>query len=124
MDNHVRSFGHHMIEAHSDAQNELTNLADDYRDANPPDEMDSEHEQIKLQLQSMSGYKFDSAYIVTQITDHEMTLSLFDSEISNGLNEEVKAYARKYRPHIAEHLATALEIKSELMGANPGRDGK
>jgi putative membrane protein len=111
----VRNFGQHMISEHTTAQQELRTLADEYDDVDWPEQPDAAHQQLKQQLMTMSGRAFDSAYMASQVADHQMTLDIFENEISNGKDSDVRAYANKYMPHIQHHLERADSILNVLI---------
>lgn len=111
----VRKYGDMMISEHTTAQDELRSLANNFDDVDWPEGLDQQHRQIKEQLMNLSGRAFDSAYMRSQVNDHEKTLSMFDNEINNGRNESVKAYANKYRPHIEMHLHKADSILNVIL---------
>lgn len=110
----VIDFGKQMRDEHSEALIELETIADDYDNINLPTTMDAMHLQIYQQLQSLSGEKFDSAYIKSQVDDHKKTVALFENETNNGVEQRVKAYANKYLPHIRMHLNRADSIETVL----------
>jgi putative membrane protein len=113
----VRNFGQMMVSEHTAALDELKSIAKDLN-TNVPDAADSKHRQLKQQLMTMSGAQFDSAYIQSQISDHQKTDSLFESEASNGKEQRVKDYANKYLPNIRTHLQRANSIASQLNNNN------
>jgi putative membrane protein len=110
----VVDFAEHMVTSHSEAQTELRGIADRYDKIAWPETLDAEHAQIKSQLMTLTGAKFDSMYMAIQVMDHEKTIGIFNSEISGGTEQAVKDYANKYLPHIQEHFATAVSIKADL----------
>jgi putative membrane protein len=65
-------------------------------------------------LNSLSGRSFDTAYINSQIKDHQKTLSIFQMEINDGDNQNVRNYASKYLPHIQMHLQKADSLSRAL----------
>ncbi|HEY0742011.1 MAG TPA: DUF4142 domain-containing protein [Chryseosolibacter sp.] len=117
----VREFGQHMVDEHTTAQNELRDLANDYGNVDWPDGLDAQHQQIREQLMETSGYSFDSLYMNSQVMDHQMTLEIFNREISGGTEQQVKTYAQKYQPHIQMHHEKADSVFSVLL-ANPTSD--
>lgn len=108
-DSLVRAFGQMMVTEHTTAQDELEQIADEY-DMTLPDTLDMQHRQIREQLMALTGYQFDSLYITTQVMDHTMTLENFETERTNGDEDNVRAYADKYQPHIEHHLELADSI--------------
>jgi putative membrane protein len=102
-----------MIDEHSLAQNELKVLG--ASESLPvPDTLDAAHKDLKLQLMNFSGAQFDSAYIKSQIIDHENSKVNFQMEINQGQNQNVKNYANKYLPHVQMHLDKAHIIADTL----------
>jgi putative membrane protein len=109
----VLAFAQHMIAEHSLAQAELKNLGTTVGQP-VKDTLDPAHVTLLAQLSALSGRAFDSAYIHTQVIDHEATLTNFENEQDNGRHRDVKAYADRYRPHIEQHLVRADSIAIAL----------
>lgn len=110
----IKAFGAFMVNEHTLAQNDLKALALQ-KNVSIPQEPDSLHKAIKQQLQSLSGYQFDSLYISTQVVDHQNAVQTFTTEINSGQDQDVINYANKYLPHINEHLQKATQLKSDLV---------
>jgi putative membrane protein len=109
----TRAFGHMMMMEHQAAHNELMSLAGK-QSVDLPQGPDSAHIALKNQLSLMPSALFDSAYIHSQVQDHEAAVSLFRKEINEGKNEDVKEYANKYLPKIQMHLQMADSIKTSI----------
>jgi putative membrane protein len=109
----VKMYGTMMVTEHSKALEDLEDIADDF-DADFPEGLDAEHQQKKQMLSALSGYSFDTAYIHSQIKDHEKTEALFETEASNGKEQRLKNYANNLLPHIRMHLQKADSISTVL----------
>lgn len=109
----VKAFGQMMVTEHGQAQTDLQNLYTSLGKT-MPDSVDAEHQAFMTQLSSLSGRAFDSAYINSQITDHQKTVTVFQTEINNGNNTSVRNYASTYLPHIQMHLQKADSISKTL----------
>lgn len=109
----VRSFGQQMVSEHTVAQQDLKSRA---ASANlmAHDSVDAEHKALMVQLNSLSGTAFDQAYINSQVTDHAKTIDLFNTEISGGMNEQIRSYASENLPHIQMHYNRADSIRHAL----------
>jgi putative membrane protein len=109
----IKAFGQMMVTEHGEAQSDLQRV---YASVGQtmPDTVDAEHQALMTRLNSLSGYSFDTAYINSQVKDHQKTLSIFQSEISNGNNDSVQNYANKYLPHIQMHLQKADSLSRSL----------
>lgn len=73
-----------------------------------------EHQDIKQKLSEMSGYSFDTAYMQSQIHIHENGIALFESEIANGNDPDVRDYATAYLPDIQRHRHKADSISRHI----------
>jgi len=109
----VNDFGDMMESEHQTALDELESIAE-LKNATMTTQLTPEHEQVQEKLMSMDGFPFDTAYMNSQIKDHKKAIALFQSEISNGKDQEVKDYARKYLPHIQMHHHKADSIRKTL----------
>jgi putative membrane protein len=69
---------------------------------------------MAAQLQTLSGNVFDTTYIGAQVRDHILTIQIFQQELSNGNNQQVKNYANKYLPVIQMHLQEAQNIQTAV----------
>lgn len=102
----VRTFGQLMVTEHGQAQTNLQNVASGIG-VTLPDSVDAEHQALMARLDSLTGISFDTVYINSQVRDHQKTVNIFQTEISNGNNSTVRNYANTYLPHIQMHLQTA-----------------
>lgn len=109
----VRAFGQMMVTEHGQAQTDLQNVATNIG-ITLPDTVDAEHQALMVRLSSLSGYSFDTAYINSQVKDHQKTISIFQMEISSGNNTSVRNYANQYLPHIQMHLQKADSLRTAL----------
>ncbi|HEX8357626.1 MAG TPA: DUF4142 domain-containing protein [Segetibacter sp.] len=109
----VKAYATHMLMEHGMAQTDLKNLGNSV--SYPiKDTLDPAHVAIANQLSMLSGRQFDSAYIHTQVVDHQVTLTNFQNEQNNGQHRDVKNYANTYRPHIEAHLVRADSIATSF----------
>lgn len=119
----VRAFAEMMVEDHTTAQNQLEEIASDLNIATP-DTLDAVHQAIYAQLSALSGYQFDSAYIRSQVLDHELAQEIMQTQIDEGKNERLVGYASQKLPIINQHLQEVLELQIEVIeNGNNGNDG-
>ncbi len=105
----VKSFGQLMVSEHTQAQNDLKVVGAKVG-IQVADTVDAQHRALITMLNSLSGRAFDSAYIKSQVMDHQQTYAIFQLELQAGKNPDVKSYAQKYLPHIEAHLQAAQSI--------------
>lgn len=108
----VKAFAQNMVTMHTNAQNQLKTLGTT-KNITIPDQLDEEHKAIRDRLNGLSGVEFDKAYINTQITGHQKTSAMMQTEIDNGQDNELKSYATVSKPVVDQHLTQAQEIKTE-----------
>ena len=109
----VKDFGQMMVGEHGLAQTELKSLGASLQVA-VPDSLDPEHQMLAQRLDTLNGIAFDTAYINSQVRDHQKTLNIFQMEISSGSHQRIRDYANKYLPHIQMHLNKADSIRQIL----------
>jgi putative membrane protein len=109
----VKRFGQLMVTEHGQAQTDLQNVASGVG-ITLADTIDAEHQALMARLNSLTGYSFDTAYINSQVKDHQKTINIFGMEISNGNNSSVRNYANTYLPHIQMHLQKADSLANAL----------
>jgi len=113
----VKKFAEKMVEDHTKANKELTDLADN-RKLKVASQMDDEHRKTLDKLGKLSGSEFDRLYMEGQVKDHEDAVALFEKQAKNGENTELKKWAEKTLPTLREHLKMAKDIHGKV------KDGK
>lgn len=111
----VRKLAQRIMDDHTRMNNELAAIAthrgtDHASPAVPVDKA----RQLQSHLASLQAAAFDHAFSGVMVNDHRTAIELFSSEIQNGHDEAVRAFARKELPALREHMAmaTALNAKS------------
>ncbi|MBX6320238.1 MAG: DUF4142 domain-containing protein [Rhodospirillaceae bacterium] len=66
------------------------------------------------QLSTMQGASFDRAYMRVQVQAHQQVEALLQSEIQNGKDPRLQAFARQALPVVQSHLQEAQQIASTL----------
>ncbi len=107
----MKNFANMMITDHTQAGNELKPIAD-RKNVMLPTEMDAEHKALRDQMQNLSGDELARTYAQQMVTDHQKTVDAFQSEIQNGKDADVKAFASKTLPTIQKHLEMARSLPS------------
>ena len=105
-----------MVRDHSDANGKLKDLAAAAK-IPIPDQLDAEHAIVRDRLQKLDGDAFDTAYVKTQIVDHQKTAQLLAWEISMGEDADMQRLAAALLPNVLDHLRMAQELNALLTGA-------
>jgi putative membrane protein len=98
----VKDFGARMVKDHSQANDELKDLAQKKGIALSP-ALDEHHQAQVDRLSKLSGPAFDKAYVKNQVRAHDMTVSLFKEEAQSGQDPDLKAFASKTLPTLEDH---------------------
>jgi putative membrane protein len=109
----VKAYGQQMVTDHQPALDELVTIGNE-EGISVPTSPDPAHQALMQRLMSLSGYDFDTAYMNSQVRDHQMTISLFQNELQNGRRDRLEDYARDKMPHLQEHLERADSTRTAL----------
>ena len=107
-DNGIKAYAQAMVDHHTMAETELKDIADDIDlDVNLNDTLAPDQVALRNRLMGLAGAGFDSVYINGQVMSHQKTLTIFDAQLSGGMNAKLRQYATEKRPVIAMHLQMA-----------------
>jgi putative membrane protein len=109
----VKHFEEQMVRDHTTANTELTAIAGQ-AGIETPKALDTDHQKIHDQLQSMHGKAFDQQYMRVMVEDHDQAVKLFRQEDSLGHDPQLKQFANKILPAIEEHQKMALDLSRRL----------
>ncbi|MEH1944429.1 MAG: DUF4142 domain-containing protein [Nostoc sp.] len=109
----VKQFGQHMVEDHTQVNNQLKSLAVQ-KGVTLPTSIGNKNQQAKQSLSKLSGAKFDRQYLNQMLQAHEKDVSAFQTEAQQGQDADVKAFAAQSLPTLEEHLQQVRAI------VNPG----
>ena len=102
----VKTYANKMIADHTKAGNELMPIAKKHGVA-LKGMMDAEHQTLREAMLKMSGPALEKKYMDQMVADHDKTVGVFKSEIANGKEADVKAFATKTLPTIEQHDSMA-----------------
>lgn len=109
----VKQYAQQMIDQHTQATNQLTQIAGQ-KGVTLPRQIDAQHQQIERQLQRLSGASFDQAYMRAMVNDHAQTVALFQRQTQQGRDQDVVAFASELLPAIQQHYAMANSMIRNL----------
>lgn len=109
----VKQFAQRMIDDHTQALDELRNLAS-RRSLALPDAAGKSQQSAERKLGKLSGPAFDREFMEVMIKNHNDALDLFQHEAVHGDDVEMKQSAAKTVDAIKEHLRMAREIGASV----------
>jgi putative membrane protein len=116
----VKSFGARMVQDHSRAGDQLTNIAKE-RGVQLPQQLDTEHLSMRDRLAKLQGDAFDRAYIKMMIADHDKDVKEFRREAQTGQDRELKRFARETLAVVEQHDQLAHNIERSMVAVGSSR---
>jgi putative membrane protein len=104
-----REFGQKLTHDHTDAYQQLAELATKTHDSVPTG-IDIRKMAAVEQLMKLKGAQFDRQFAQDEIRDHQKALDEFRREAQHGKDPDVKGYASKLIPVIEDHLHEAQAL--------------
>lgn len=115
----VKQYGQQMVQDHTQANNQLKQLAAQ-KNITLPQAPNDQQQAAKANLTQLSGTSFDQAYMAQMVKDHEQTVALFRQEAQQGQDPDLKAWASKTLPILEKHTSMAQSMAgSPSDGATP-----
>ncbi|MFC4273818.1 DUF4142 domain-containing protein [Achromobacter aloeverae] len=109
----VKTFANQMIKDHTAVGEELAALAKS-KGYTPPTEP-SLMQKGELKALDVTDDSFDSMYARRiGVAAHESTIKVFEKEIKDGKDAEVKAFAQKTLPALQSHLEMAKALQAKV----------
>jgi putative membrane protein len=102
----VRQFGQRMVEDHSQAAEQLKQIAQ-AKAMTLPDSLDAKQRKEIERLQKLSGPHFDQAYMKLMLEDHQQDIRVFRKQAQQGSDSDIKSFASATLPKLHDHLALA-----------------
>ena len=66
------------------------------------------------EISKLSGEAFDKVYVPDTVKAHKMTIALFEKEVKDGGNAELKMWAEKTLPTLKMHLTKIDAIQKAM----------
>jgi putative membrane protein len=105
----VKQFGSRMVTDHTQANQELMQIAEQ-ANLQLPTQPDRQDNATIQKLRGTSGSAFDSAYTQNMVQDHQQDVAEFRKEAQNGSDPALKSFAQKYLPILQQHLQMAQTL--------------
>jgi len=111
----VKAFAKRLIADHSKANQELLTAIKGKGLQVPSSRTDTHKATMEKFQQQEAGMNFDRAYMEQMVEDHKAAIELFESAADDdGLDINLRGYARQTLPALRDHLQQAQAIASKL----------
>jgi putative membrane protein len=108
----VKQYGQQMVDEHTQANQELMQLAMQ-KGVEVPTEMSSQNKPLIDRLSGLSGTSFDTAYKQAMLDSHKQAIALFQAQSQQGQDPELKAWATKTLPNLQAHLQMVNQMLAD-----------
>lgn len=110
----IRSYAQLMVSSHITVNNALKAILEHKAPLPPPTLLQAAYATIIWSLQRESGQTFDADYVKGQVAYQKGNAALYQYEIANGSDPDLKAFAQNTLPKIQDHLQRALNLESGI----------
>jgi putative membrane protein len=107
----IRSYADLMVGSHITVNNALLAILKNKAPVPPPTLLKAAYATTVSTLQHETGETFDADYIRGQVNYQRGNTALYEYEIANGTDPDLKAFAQETLPKIQDHLARALKLR-------------
>ena len=107
----IRSYAQLMVSSHITVNNALEAILKKKAPIPPPTLLKAAYSTIVATLEREDGQKFDSDYVRGQVNYQNANAALYQYEIAEGADPDLKAFAQQTLPKIQDHLALALDLQ-------------
>jgi predicted outer membrane protein len=108
-DPEVRTYAQNMINDHTAANSQITQLAQT-KGITLPTETSVEHRAVYEDIVNMEGADFEKAYMNHNVLVHELAVAQAEAQVEQGTDADIRAYAATVAPVLSAHLNAATQI--------------
>jgi putative membrane protein len=108
----IRGYAELMVSSHVAVNNALLAILKKKPPVPPPTLLKAAYATMVSTLEHESGQTLDADYVRGQVNYQRANTALYEYEIANGTDTDLKAFAQETLPKIQDHLARALKLQS------------
>jgi putative membrane protein len=107
----IRSYADLMVSSHITVNHALLAILKNKAPVPPPTLLKGAYATMVSTLQYESGQTLDTDYVRGQVNYQRGNAALYQYEIANGTDPDLKAFAQETLPKIQDHLERALKLQ-------------
>ena len=107
----IRSYAELMVSSHISVNKALLAILKNKAPVPPPTLLKAAYAAMVSSLQHETGETLDADYVRGQVNYQRANTALYEYEIANGTDTDLKAFAQETLPKIQDHLARALKLQ-------------
>jgi putative membrane protein len=104
----VKEFAEHMIKDHGKSSKNLLAICNT-KGFKAATAMDRKHQELEEKLKTLTGADFDKDYMKHMVTGHEKAVALYQQQIKQGKDKDLKNFAETTLPVVQMHLKMAKD---------------
>jgi putative membrane protein len=108
----IRSYADLMVSSHITVNDALLAVLKNKAPVPPPTLLKAAYATMVSTLQNEGGQTLDTDYVRGQVNYQKGNAALYEYEIANGTDPDLKAFAQDTLPKIQDHLARALKLQT------------
>jgi putative membrane protein len=108
----IRSYAELMVSSHITVNNALLGILKNKAPVPPPTLLGAAYATTVSTLRHERGRTLDADYVAGQVNYQKANTALYQYEIANGTDPDLKVFAQQTLPKIRDHLARALKLQS------------
>jgi putative membrane protein len=109
----IRSYAELMVGSHIEVDQVLQTILNRKHPVPPPTLLKAAYTTMIATLKTEKGETFDAEYVRGQVNYQKANARLYQYEIDNGADPDLKAFAQQTLPKIQDHLERALKLEQE-----------
>jgi putative membrane protein len=110
----IRSYADLMVSSHITVNSALLAILKTKAPVPPPTLLKAAYATMVSTLEHENGQTLDADYIRGQVNYQKGNTALYQYEIANGTDPDLKAFAQETVPKIQDHLARALKLQGAV----------
>ncbi len=110
----IRSYAELMVSSHIAVNDALEAVMKRKAPVPPPTLLKAAYGTIISTLTAEKSSRFDVEYVCSQLDYQKANAALYQYEIDNGTDPDLKAFAQETLPKIRDHLERALKLQREI----------
>jgi putative membrane protein len=110
----IRNYAQLMVSSHEAVNKELQAILRQKTSIPPPTLLKAAYSTTVSTLNHEDGRTFDADYVRGQVNYQRANVALYQYEIANGTDPDLKSFAKQTLPKIQDHLQRALKLQAGL----------
>jgi putative membrane protein len=107
----IRRYAQLMVSSHITVNHALLAILKNKAQVPPPTLLRASYSTMVSTLQHESGKTFDTDYIRGQVSYQRVNATIYQYEIANGTDPDLRTFAQETLPKIQDHLTRALKLE-------------